>query len=439
MTIHRLTSTDLINLYVETPSTPARVGALAILEPGAGVGWRIDGLRAALGARLDGAPQLRKVIHRGGIFGGRPVWVDDPVFSIERHVGQVVLAAGRPLNDLAMELVNRPFDTAHPLWRLCFVTGLPGGRIGMVLAMHHVMADGATAVRLIDALLDAGDVPGKAWRPRKPPAWHALFLDNVREKVSSLKRIDLGALASWRLMAGGLWHASPSSLNHPVGAHRRLAAFTWELSAVKNLAHRYGAKVNDVVLSLAAGGIRELLRARGEPVDGVCVNVSLATSLRVGGAQGRLGNRTGVIVVRVPLVADHGERLRLIARASAEAKTHQFATAGNALLVALARIGLLRRFSRRQHMINVVESNVVGPPETVTLLGARVTDIVPIGTLVGNVSLGFLALSYAGRLTLAVQADAGHFPDLQVLLDAVEMQGPRPGRLGGRAGCVSGA
>ena len=89
------------------------------------------------------------------------------------------------------------------------------------------------------------------------------------------------------------------------------------------------------------------------------------------------------------------------------------------MLAWLARVGLLRYVSRHQRMINIVESNVAGPPATITLLGAPVRHIVPIGTLVGNLSLGFLALSYAGRLTIAVQADADRYPDLPVLIAAM--------------------
>jgi len=226
--------------------------------------------------------------------------------------------------------------------------------------------------------------------------------------------------------------APHTSLNHPVGAHRRLAALTLDLAEVKEAAHRHQGKVNDVVLALAAGGIRDLLAARSEPVDGVRPHASVAVSLRgsdvslrgsdvslLDNSVGDVGNRTGAIAVGLPLDADPHRRLRRIARESAEAKAHQPVTASNALLVWLARLGLLRWFSRRQHMINIVESNLAGPRETMHLLGAPVTGIVPIGTLAGNISLGFLALSYAGRLTIAVQADADRYPDLPLLLAAM--------------------
>jgi diacylglycerol O-acyltransferase len=193
-----------------------------------------------------------------------------------------------------------------------------------------------------------------------------------------------------------------------------------DLAAAKAVAHTQGGKVNDVVLTLAAGGIRGLLQGRSERVDGVRMHVSVAVSLRPAKAKDDIGNRSGGIALRVPLGADPHKRLRAIARESTEAKADQQPTVGNSLLVWLARIGVLRYFSRHQRTINFVESNVAGPPARISLLGAPVQDIVPIGTLVGNFTIGFLALSYAGRLTVAVQADADRYPDLPVLIAAME-------------------
>lgn len=405
----RLTPADLINLYVETPSAPVRVGAVAMLDAGplldpAGR-LRLADIRAAISARLAPAPRLRQVIRRAGPLGTRPVWVEDPSFRIETHVHEVALPDGVPLEDLATRLVTRPLDRAHPLWHLWFITGVPGGGVAMVLGMHHVMADGATTVGLIGALMDPGSSTGTG---TGTAVAHRFGGSTARR--------------SWRRLLSGIRHAPRTSLNHPVGLDRRLAWLDLDLAEVKAAAHQDGGKVNDVVLALAAGGLRELLLARAEPVEGVRLHASVAVSLRGGGGKHGMGNRTGALAVGLPLCADPRQRLRLIAGECAQAKAHQPMGAANALLVWLARIGLLRWFSRHQHMINIMESNVAGPKTAMTFLGATVTSIVPVGTLAGNISLGFLALSYAGRLTIAVQADAARFADLPVLLDAMRRE-----------------
>jgi hypothetical protein len=67
-----------------------------------------------------------------------------------------------------------------------------------------------------------------------------------------------------------------------------------------------------------------------------------------------------------------------------------------------------------------METYLPGPPAPIELLGARVLDLVPIQPLGRNVGLTFLASSYAGRLNLTVRVDADGFPDLDVLMTAME-------------------
>jgi len=421
--IDRLSPVDLINVHAETPSAPARVGAIAFLDGrtllDAQGNLRMADIRAELERRLGRTPRLRQVIHPAGLLAGRPVWIDDAAFRIDRHVREVELPMDEALTDFAIHLVNQPMATSHPLWRMWFVRGLPDHRTAFVIALHHVIADGVTTVRLIGALTDDADAEKAAptWSPQHPPTWAQLVRDNLQRKASGLRAGHRPDLSQWREVRL-LRHAPRTALNRPVSARRRLGVVTMDLAAAKQTAHAHGGKVNDVVLALATGGLRQLLLSRGEPVEGVRLNASVAVSLRESGSQD-VGNRSGVIVVRVPLDADPHRRLREIARDSARAKKHQMYTTGGALLIGLARFGLLRYFSRHQHMVNFVESNVTGPAARLRLLGAPIVDVVPIGTLVGNLTVGVLALSYAGRLTIAVQADAVRCPDLDVLLTAM--------------------
>jgi WS/DGAT/MGAT family acyltransferase len=421
--VERLTPVDLINIHAETPSAPARVGALALLDGRTLLDshghLRIAEIRTLLESRIGREPRLRQKIRRAGPLAGRPVWVDDPDFRIERHVLKAEPLAGETAEELALRLVNQPMPQSHPLWRVWFVTGLPERQVGLVVGLHHVIADGVTTVRLIGALTDgeSGD-PVPAWSPREAPPWARLVRDNWRRKASAVRAWRCPDLSQWREMSA-LRNAPRTTLNRPVGARRRLAVLTMDLASAKHVAHAHGGKINDLVLAVAAGGLRQLLRGRRELVDGMRLNASVAVSLR-GSRDRDVGNRSGGIVVRVPLDADPHGRLRTIADESAQAKQRQRYTAGSGLLVALARLGVLRMFSRHQHMVNFVESNVPGPAFTLTLLGAPIVDVIPIGTLVGNLTVGVLALSYAGRLTIAAQADAVACPDLPIMLAAMD-------------------
>jgi WS/DGAT/MGAT family acyltransferase len=339
------------------------------------------------------------------------------------------------LLELATHLVTQPMDRTHPLWRIWLVSGLAGGRIAVVVALHHVLADGVAAFHMINSLLGAPDEPSSAadlaWSPRPAPRWRDVVADRARSTLAAWRRIGArkagpdgrcvrdSVAAFWTGLARA-WRAPRTSLNSRVRAGRRLATVDLTVADAREVAHVHGATINDVVLTLAAGGVRALLASRGERVDRLQVHASVAVSLRKPGSTVDIGNQTGGIVVRLPLgEADPRRRLPIVAEESRDAKCHQLRTGGNRLLVCAARLGLLRVFSHRQHMVNFVESNVAGPPTTIRLLGAPVLDIVPIGSLVGNVGLSFLAVSYAARLTIAVQGDAHRFPDLQRITDAM--------------------
>jgi WS/DGAT/MGAT family acyltransferase len=324
------------------------------------------------------------------------------------------------------------------------ITGLTGGRVALLVKLHHVIADGTAAIGLVGTLLDvpieAGPATTRTWRPVPAPAWRELAADNARARLAAVRPLArrLGARGLTaalrghrRVLAEGRG-APRTSLNVPVGAGRRLAVLRLDLATARAVAHRHGGTVNDLVLSLATAGLRSLLQSRGEPVDRLWLRCSVAVSLRRPGRSAGAGNRTGGYVVRLPCgQPEPGRRLSLIAAETARAKRDQPATAGNAVLVWLARLGLARWFARRQRLTNVLESNVVGPSVPIRVLGTPVLDLIPIGNLAGNLGLSFLALSYAGRLVITVQADADRFGDLPVLMAAMRrdwaaLHGPAP-------------
>jgi diacylglycerol O-acyltransferase len=227
---------------------------------------------------------------------------------------------------------------------------------------------------------------------------------------------------NWRVLARA-WHAPRTSLTGPIGPYRDLAVLRLDLDAVRQLAHAHGGKVNDVVLGLAAGGLRTLLRSCGESEDQLRIHAAVAMSPKGLGPSPRTGNRAGMIVVKLPLFEpDPTERLRLIRDDATRAQRDQPHTAEQGMLVWLARLGLLRRYTRRQHLTNIVESDVTGPPTPIRLFGAPVLDLIPIGALAGNLAISFLAFSYAGRLTITVRVDATRCPDLPVLIAAMAQE-----------------
>lgn len=435
----RLSLSDRAFLRLEEPALPEHMAGLCVLEAGplldAGGELDLDAIRGRLERRLDRAPELRRVVRPAPPLGGPPFWADDPHFSIARHVHSVpVHPPGDEASLLATteHLVRPLIDRSHPLWELWFITGLQGGRIGLVFKIHHAIADGLAAVALVSSLLDlevdAADPPARAWRPEREPAAGALVADSTRSRLlsaGSALRHSVGlvrgagsAIGGSIGMIGRSWSAAPrTSLNRCPGVGRRLGVAHLDLEIARTVAHAHGAKVNDVVLCVVAGGIRELLLGRGEAVDGLDLKASVPATLRSAEAARELGNAAGAIVVTVPVGEPNAfHRLDAIAASSRAAKAEQEPAYVQGLFGWLAAAGLVRPIIRRQRMINFFVSNVPGPTVPLYLLGARIEEIMPIVSLAGNITLMLAALSYCGRLDLVANADAGACPEVEVLV-----------------------
>jgi hypothetical protein len=191
---------------------------------------------------------------------------------------------------------------------------------------------------------------------------------------------------------------------------------------MKEVAHAHGGKVNDVVLSLWAGGLRALMVSRREQVAGIELVTGLAVSLRPRTSNAEtVDNRVGAIVLRLPVwESDAQRRLDLVVCTTRRSKAEQRPVAVMGPMVGLAATPVGRCYVAHQHASNLVTTNVIGPAEPVYLLGARVLAILPIIELLGNIGLTLCAFSYAGEMFLVVTADATAFGDLDVAIAAMQ-------------------
>jgi hypothetical protein len=87
----------------------------------------------------------------------------------------------------------------------------------------------------------------------------------------------------------------------------------------------------------------------------------------------------------------------------------------------LAALGLFRWYMVHQRRMHTLTSNVHGPDRPLALAGIRIESIIPISVgEAGNITVGFVVLSYAGTLTITVVADPNHTPDLPALASALQ-------------------
>jgi diacylglycerol O-acyltransferase len=435
----RLSVQDAGFLYLEHTGLPQHVAILAVAEGGPlhdpDGRLRLDAVCQQLGGRLQLVPRLRQRVLCPPVGQGLPLWVDDPGFELANHVRTVQVSAPggqQELLGLCDRLCLRLLDRARPLWELWLVTGLAEGRVGLVLKLHHSLADGLAAVQLAGILLDGtADAPSPTpppWQPRPAPSGWALLADNLAGRSATLAtalarlghpsrlatqaRVLAGAAQQ---AAGGRRHQPQSVLRQPVGGRRRLALAQAQLAEVKAVAHGHAATVNDLLLAAVTGGLRALLLARGTPVEGLILYASVPVALRAGADTSALGNQVGLMVVPLPVgEPDPVQRLQHITRATTARKRRPERLASLRPAGSLTILRALNRYSRHQRLVDLFVTNVAGPKRPLYLLGARLLEVFPVVQVAGNVPLSVAGLSYAGQLNIGIQSDPDGLPDLDV-------------------------
>jgi diacylglycerol O-acyltransferase / wax synthase len=441
--LDRLTASDLFLLLWDDYGWSTDIGGLAILD---GTNLldedrrvRVDAVRRHLEPRLHLVPRFRQLLHRPRLGLGWPLWVDAPSFDLTDHIRVHALAPSDDPDQLlhtCQGLARRPWDFARPLWELWLLPGLPDRRVGAFLKLHHVLADGPAAMAAFGALLDpTADAPSEAappWTPSPFPSAGELLRDNVRRRRQELGRglsslvhprrtllLARAALPAWREVLTEK-PAPHTSLNHTVGRERELAIVRGRLDPVKEVAHAHRAKVNDVVLAAIAGGLRELLVSRGEDVTGLVQRAMVTISHhqeRPGEAQ---GNKPGWMMVPLPVgEPDPLRRLSLIAAETRTRKDKARPEAGSGIFRFLAGQRVWYRHFPQQRSVNLVVSDVPGPPVRLYLAGAPLLEVFPLLPPMGNLTLVVAALSYAGQLNLTAAADRDGCPDVEVFARAV--------------------
>jgi diacylglycerol O-acyltransferase / wax synthase len=440
MPIDRLTAEDEIMLWPDE-IWPQDIGAIAVLDGAALFDtdgrFRIEAVREAVAGRLHLVPRFRQLLYIPPQELGAPLWVDAPAFDLADHVRVFPLPA--PGNEAQLlqaveELRRQRMDRSRPLWEMWFLTGLSERRVGLFMRTHHCIADGMAGVATLGAFLDvtadAIAAPGPVWTPGPVPSADELRSDNQRRRIAEngrklsmlahpvkAARNALAVLPAMReLLAEKALPAT--SLDRRVGPDRSLALIRSDIDLVKEVAHTHEAKVNDVLLTIIAGGLRALLQSRGESVDDAVLRVYVPVSLRHGEYARARGNQIAQMVVPLPIgVSDPGVRLRQIAAETASRKARSRPDVGKMPHSGVLGQMFLALVNRQR--VNVTTADLPGPPMPLYLAGARVLEVFPVLPLIGKVSLGVAALSYAGEFNLTAVADRDAYPDLEVFASGV--------------------
>lgn len=455
VTADRLTALDQAFLQMERPGLPMHVASVGTFEAGPLLdedgALRLDDVLAHLEARAGLLPRLRQRVWEPPGEIDHACWVDDEAFDVRHHVDVVALPQPgdeAALRAVAAETFTEVLDRRHPLWHLRFVTGLDGDRVALIQRTHHAMVDGISGVDVAAVVLELSPDGSVVDVPERPPAIAPSVLEEVEALAGRAARAPVAAAAAighalahpgdavrhGRALADavatvlGDGVAAPAcSLNVPIGARRELVWVRTSLSALKAAGRAHGATANDVLLAAIAGGLRAQLVHRGEviPTDH-CLKLLVPVSLRTHDERGALGNRVAAYLPALPIgIGDPATRLQATAATMRRLKGHQEDQVSDLLLrladaLPVRVAAAIARTVDHQPLVNLVVTNVPGPPVPLYLLGARMLEAFPVVPLGGNLSEEVAILSYEDAVTIGITIDPDTCPDVDVFVAGLE-------------------
>jgi WS/DGAT/MGAT family acyltransferase len=443
----RLSVLDEMFLHLEGPDTHMHVGGAAIFE---GPPPDYAELLEMVDRRLQLVPRFRQKLMTVPLGLGRPVWVDDTHFNIEYHVRHTALPAPGDrvqLNRLTARIMSQQLDRTKPLWEMWFAEGLAGGRFALITKTHHCLVDGVSGADIMSVILDLGREPQaverEQWRPPPEPTPDQLLVEALKERLTSpaeairslqsvasdpakLPNRLIEATKAVGTFVGGSFSAPPSSLNLPIGPHRRFETVLADLEELKRIKNSLGGTVNDVVLAAVSGGLRRLLKGRGELVDSIELRAMVPVSVRADADRGALGNQVASVWAALPVYEpDPVERLRIVHDEMKDLKASGQAV-GAQVLTTLGEwapptiVAQASRLVARQRAFNLVITNVPGPQIPLYSLGREMEEVYPVLPLSSNTSMGVALLSYNGTIGFGLLGDYDTAPDLEVLAEGIE-------------------
>ena len=386
----RLSGWDAFLLYSETPNVHMHTLKIAVID------------LAGLGDRTFGINEFRRVLrerlYKLEPFGYQlvdipfkfhhPMWREHAEVDLEYHVRPWRVAAPggrRELDEAIGEIASTPLDRSRPLWEMYLVEGLANGRVAVVGKIHHALADGVASANLLALGMDITEGPQRDNdlyvtdpAPSRGQLVRSAFADHLRQiaRFPGVVKYTADGMARVRKSSRKLspeltrpFTPPPSFMNHVITPQRRFATATLALADVKETSKKLGVTINDLVLAMSSGALRELLlKYDGKADHPLLASVPMSYDF----SPDRIsGNRFSGVLIALPVdVDDAAQRVQQAREAALLAKeSHQLV--GPELVARWAAYmppapmeSMFRRLSNKDgqnKVLNLNISNVPGP------------------------------------------------------------------------------
>ncbi|MBF6299296.1 wax ester/triacylglycerol synthase family O-acyltransferase [Nocardia amamiensis] len=459
--ITRLTPQDTAFYRLESSSNPIHIGSLAIVrntEPGDSATPILDYDRLVdlVESRLALVPRYRRKVREIPLSLGRPVWVEDSRFDITYHIRRSALpgpGTDEQLHELVSRLASHPLDPARPLWEMYLIERLSEGRCAIFTKSHSALVDGETALEIGHVILDTGPAPREladdAWiAPREPGDLELLVgalghlaarprraLEVARDASASAFAV-LGTagkavesiISAVRAAAAG---APDSPLNTPTSRTRRFVVVRTELEDYRAIRGRFDCSINDTILAVVTGALRNWLLSRGEAlVESTTLRAVVPMSVYLEGSEGnqaQAASEVSSFLIDLP-VGEPNPVMRLshIAHATEPNGRQRHAVRARTLVhlagfapASLHAMSVRAASTFAEHTFNLVITNAPGPQAPMYIGGARMLEMYPVSPLLRNQALSIGITSYDGHVFYGLNADRDAMADIGVLAAAV--------------------
>lgn len=395
---------------------------------------------------IDQYPVFRQRPEPASLPGGRPRWVDDDDFDMERHIRRVTLPA--PGDDAALQRymedhISTPLDPRHPLWEYHLIEGRESGA-AIFCRFHHALADGLALAKVLLSMTDepegtTGPDSASAAPPRtaRSGSHHGSpsGLDLVRgalDRAMHLPTLDglreAGGLAvdTTKVVSELLFGHNPE--NPLTGTPQPSKKVAWShplpLEGPKAVGRLAGATLNDVLLSAVAGALRTYQLERGvEPVDLITMVPVNLRPLDVP-IPSELGNDFTLIYFKFPSatptplgrLAETKRRMDWLKESPETALTHLLMDVMGRTTPALERL-VVDFFANKALGVT---TNVIGPRSPRMLAGVPIEGLLGWVPGSGSHSVGVCIFTYTGTVRVGMITDATLVPDPQRLVTAFE-------------------
>jgi len=379
-----------------------------------------DRMRATVERLVAQIPRLRQRVVEGR---PRPSWVETDRFTVAEHYRYEDLGGSADRDDvlaLAQTWVRVPFDRSRPLWQLGIFSGLAEGRGALVLKLHHSIADGVGLMLMLAALADLEPNPAVRLAladvvPPTPPIVKNRRRSSaiLRHPITSAKSAMRSIVSIARLVMPNRKPLSPVM----TGRSTELCLDTKTLSfdMLRNAGKQVGGSLNDAFIGLVLDTIDRYHQRHGAESDQVRIHMPI--NIRDETTADRAGNQ--FVPARIVMSvgdSDAERRLRRVSKRLAAVRQEPALRWINSVSAAIQRLGV--PISRRiiggmMKGVDVLASNVAGPPCPLYLAGEHVEEFYAFGPPAGA-ALNITLFSYDNTVHLGVTSDAAavHSRDL---------------------------